>query len=149
MKLTANFSLEELTASRIAAVNGWDNSCPPELMANLRRTARFLEQIRALLDVPIIINSGYRNPFVNGKVGGSASSAHCKALAVDFIAPKYGNPYKICKAIAAAKLPYDQLIHEYGSWVHVGLAEDGKEPRQQALSIFKPGEYLPGIRLSA
>jgi hypothetical protein len=35
----------------------------------------------------IVMNSGYRNPFYNGKVGGSDSSYHMKCMAADFFIP--------------------------------------------------------------
>ena len=40
---------------------------------------------------------------------------------------------------------FDQLIHEYGRWVHLGLAPEGVTPRLQALTIFTPGKYLAGL----
>ena len=44
--LTPNFSLAELTASQTAVRLGLDNTPGPEALANLRRTAALLEDIR-------------------------------------------------------------------------------------------------------
>ena len=42
-----------------------------------------LQQLRDLINKPIIITSGYRCSTENKKVGGSANSPHCKGLAAD------------------------------------------------------------------
>ncbi|BAN21761.1 D-Ala-D-Ala carboxypeptidase family metallohydrolase [Caballeronia insecticola] len=49
MNLTAHFTLDELTPSRVAARRGIDNTPSEAVIANLRRTAQTLEQLRALL----------------------------------------------------------------------------------------------------
>jgi zinc D-Ala-D-Ala carboxypeptidase len=103
--------------------------------------------VRSLLGgVAIHINSSYRGPALNAAIGGSKTSAHMKGLAADFIAPSFGSVLEIAQAIAASGIVFDQLIHEYGTWVHIGLAATGKTPRQQKLSIFKGTGYLTGIR---
>ena len=42
-----------------------------------------LERARELAQTPFKINSGYRTPEWNKKVGGSANSSHMKGIAVD------------------------------------------------------------------
>jgi uncharacterized protein YcbK (DUF882 family) len=37
------------------------------------------------------VNSGYRHPLVNAKVGGSATSDHCKGFAADIEIPGIAN----------------------------------------------------------
>ena len=39
-----------------------------------------LEEIREHFNAPIIINSGYRTPSWNEKVGGTPNSYHCKGM---------------------------------------------------------------------
>ena len=70
MKLSPNFSLEELTVSDYAARNGLDNTPQNDHLLNLRRLAAFLESLRALLGKPISINSAYRSPEVNAAIRG-------------------------------------------------------------------------------
>lgn len=124
MQLTANFTLEEMVVSRTAVVNGIDNTPPKDVIANLRRTCEILEIVRQEIKVPIIITSGYRSPDLNVAVGGSKTSAHMRGLAADFIAPGYGTPYAVCRAILDnGSIPYEQLIHEFGNWIHLGIAE--------------------------
>lgn len=121
MKLSEHFSLAEFTASQTATRLGIDNSLPQELYTNARRTCILLEEARQILGKPIHINSGYRCPKLNERIGGSQTSAHMQALAADFVCHEFGTPLQICQALIG-KIEFDQLIEE-GTWVHVGLAE--------------------------
>jgi zinc D-Ala-D-Ala carboxypeptidase len=144
--LSAHFTLEELTFSQTAARQGIDNIPSPAIIENLKRIAATMEEVRSLMGGKAIhVNSGYRGPALNTYIGGSKTSAHMKGLAVDFIAPGFGSVLEIARAIAASGIVFDQLIYEYGTWVHIGLAAQGAIPRQQTLSIFKGTGYLPGI----
>jgi zinc D-Ala-D-Ala carboxypeptidase len=141
-QLTAHFTLEEFTDSQTAARKGLKN-VPGEnsqARANIQRTAEVMEQVRSILgNKPILVSSGYRSPQVNTAVGGAKSSAHVHGLAVDFSCPGFGTPLQICKALEPhmKSLGIDQLIHEYNTWVHLGLT-DGT-PRQMALTIDNRG----------
>lgn len=148
--LTPHFSLAEMTASATAARRGLNNAPGPDALANLRRTAELLEDVKRLLgNVPVLVSSGYRSPVVNKLIKGSRNSAHMRGLAADFIAPRYGTPLQICKAIEGSALWfYDQLIFE-GTWVHIALPPAGVPPRRESLTaVFKPGRpatYLKGL----
>jgi uncharacterized protein YcbK (DUF882 family) len=140
MKLSENFSLEELTASETAARKGIDNTPSEDVINNLKRLAAALQEVRALLNHrAILISSGYRSPELNQAVGGSATSDHCKGLAADFICPSYGTPNDIVRAIAASGLSFKQVIREFDKWVHLSIPEEGQEPRKQALIIDREG----------
>ena len=144
--LTEHFTLDELVASQTATRSGIDNTPGAATLRNLKSLAEVLEEVRTLLGgVSLLISSGYRSPALNTAVGGSAKSAHLLGLAADFTAPKFGTVLQTAKKIAASGIAYDQLIHEYGAWVHIGLATPGVAPRRQNLSIFKGTGYLPGI----
>lgn len=143
MQLSRNFTLEELTVSQEAARRGLDNTPGPDEIENLKRLAVLLEEVRLLLGHPILVSSAYRSPKVNSAVGGSKNSAHMAGLAADFTCPGYGSVYEVAARIRDSGIAYDQLIHEYGAWVHIGLSENTQ--RQQNLSIFKGTGYLPGI----
>ena len=139
-QLTPNFALEEFTHSQTAARRGIDNTPTTAHQNGLQRLAETLEKVRTILyDKPILISSGYRNQWVNSAVGGSKSSHHMKGLAADFTCPGFGAPLEICKELEPhmAELQIDQLIHEYKTWVHLGLS-DGKA-RHQALTIDNEG----------
>lgn len=142
-KLTEHFTLEEMVLSQTAARLGIDNTPTPEILKNLRVTAAKLEEIRTLLRAPILVSSGYRAPAVNAAVGGSKNSAHMLGLAADFTAPGFGTVLQLARKIAASGIVYDQLIYEFGTWVHIGLSVG--PPRRQNLSIFTGTGFLKGI----
>ena len=135
-QLSHYFTLSEMTISETAARRGIGNKPYPKALESLKRLCAFLDQIREHLGHPIIVTSGYRSPEVNVAVGGSKTSAHCKGMAVDFTCPAFGSPLEVARAISAMGIEYDQLIHEYGTWVHLGLAD---KPRRQMLTITKAG----------
>ena len=156
MKLTDNFSTDELTFSQTATRFGIDNSVPPELQDNLFRLAAFLQELRDLLtvylgkDAPIIVSSGFRCRALNSRIGGSPTSAHMKANAADISCPLM-TPLELALFIERemSSKYYDQVIHEFGRWVHVGLADIGHRARLQSLTAKKEGGrtiYLPGLR---
>ena len=136
MNLTAHFTVEELTRSEIALRKGLDNTPDEEASKNLKVLAMGLERVRGLLGQPMHINSGYRSKIVNDAVGSKDTSAHRKGFAADFVCPGYGSPIQICKAIRDSEIPYDQLIHEFGSWVHISF---DPQLRGQVLTIDSNG----------
>jgi zinc D-Ala-D-Ala carboxypeptidase len=145
MKLSPNFTLEEMTVSDYAARNGLDNTPQNDHLMNLRRLAAFLEALRAYLGKPITINSAYRSPEVNAAIKGSKTSQHCHGTAAD-IRVAGMVPDQVVKRILASTLPYDQVIREFsdpvrgGGWTHVSIpnVRDTK-PRKMALIIDKKG----------
>jgi hypothetical protein len=145
-QLTTNFSLEELTASETASRHGIDNTPYPEHLDNLLRLATFLERVKVLLGgKPIMINSAYRGPAVNEKVGGSKASQHMVGCAADIRVPGM-TPREVCLAIKSSDLAFDQLIQEFyeegkaGGWTHISVTNTiGSTPRKQALIIDKQG----------
>lgn len=144
MRLTEHFSYEELTHSELAVRRGLDNAPPANVLPRLIATARELERVRALLERPMIVTSGYRSPAVNRAVGGSRTSAHCEGYAVDFIAPGFGEPREVAKKIRDSGIVFDQLIAE-GSWVHISF--DPRTRRQVLTAHFNGGSatYTEGI----
>lgn len=134
--LSPHFMLSEFTVSAAATRAGLPNEHLAIHERNMTRVAVVMERVRALLgDVPIVIHSGYRSPAVNKLIGGSKTSAHMQGLAVDFTAPRFGDPRSICRAVVDGGIVFDQLIYE-GTWVHLGLAEEGVPPRRQVLTAF-------------
>jgi uncharacterized protein YcbK (DUF882 family) len=82
MRLTENFELSEF-ASRDGA------ETPADVIENLKEVAKNLEIIRANLRAPIRINSGYRSPAHNKRIGGATNSFHVKGLAADIVVDGY------------------------------------------------------------
>ena len=143
MNLTDHFTLDELTSSETAERNGWDNTPNETELANLKRLALFLEDVKAALGgKPIMVSSGYRGKQVNDAVGSKDTSQHRVGCAVDFRVPQL-TPDQVVQAIIASGLPYDQVIREFDRWTHLSIPNtpDAK-PRKQALIIDKTGTRL-------
>jgi uncharacterized protein YcbK (DUF882 family) len=152
MNLSPNFTLAELTRSRIAAQHGIDNTPPPEAIENLKILARdILQPIRDMVGKPILVTSGYRCEALNKLVGGVSASQHQTGEAADIKCPGMST-VALAKAIKEAVPPitYDQLILEmyqpgvpHSGWVHVSVAVRGMT-RRQALT-YDGKQYLAGI----
>lgn len=150
MNLSPHFTLEEFTHSDIAVRKGLENIPDADTIEVMKVTAARLEEVRELLNVPIKVNSGFRSLKVNSAVGGSASSQHCKGEAVDFIAPDFGTPQDVCRAILDSTIDFDQLIAEgidnaNGGWIHISFTDT---PRHSVLTArFTNGKavYTQGI----
>lgn len=138
--LSLHFSLDEYICSQTAARMGLNNTPTPEILDCLKRHAATMEKVRSLLgNKPILISSGYRSPQVNAACGGASNSAHMSGLAADWTCPGWGTPNDICKFLEPhlQELGVDQLIMEYGSWVHLGLSAG--EARCMCLTIDNSG----------
>jgi hypothetical protein len=143
MNLTEHFTFDELTSSETAERNGWDNTPNETELANLKRLALFLEEIKAALGgKPIMVSSGFRGKQVNDAVGSRDSSQHRTGCAVDFRVPQL-TPDEVVKTIIASGLPYDQIIREFDRWTHLSIPNTpDATPRKQALIIDKQGTRL-------
>lgn len=140
MNLTPHFTLEELTASEAADRNGWDNTPNEQELANLKRLADFLEQVKTVLGGnPIMVNSAFRSKLVNDSVGSKDTSQHRIGCAADIRVPGM-TPDQVVKAVIASKIGYDQVIREFDRWTHISIPNtEDAAPRHQALIIDKSG----------
>lgn len=145
MKLTPNFTLQELTTSEIAARRNLDNTPNATEIANLTRLAELLEQVRALINRSILVNSAFRSKAVNDAVGSRDTSQHRLGCAADIRVPGM-NPEEVCRAIVNSNIPFDQLIREFwdsdrgGGWTHISVPNTrDQKPRRQALIIDRNG----------
>jgi uncharacterized protein YcbK (DUF882 family) len=139
-KLTANFSLEELTRSEAADRNGWDNTPNEQETANLKRLAGLLQQVKTVVGgKPVMINSGFRSKQVNDSVGSKDTSQHRLGCAADIRVPGM-KPREVVEACIAAKVPFDQIILEFDSWTHISVPNmPTMTPRGSKLIIDKQG----------
>jgi hypothetical protein len=121
-KLTENFSLEELVQSEYAVRHGIKNTPTNAVVESLRQLAtHILQPLRDRLGQPIGVTSGYRSVAVNSAIGGAAGSQHIKGEAADINCPAIGQQ-ELFRKIRESGLPFDQLIDEFGSWVHVSYS---------------------------
>lgn len=132
------FTLEELTKSSTAKRLGISNVPTGQVLDNLKTTANKLVEVKEhLYGYPVIVSSGYRSPEVNKHIPGSSNtSAHTLGWAADITCPGYGTPYRVAAKLADCGLKFDQVIYEYGSWVHISF---DPRMRQQVLTIDKSG----------
>jgi len=137
--MTPHFTLAELTHTDHRQ---FDNTPNEAELANLKRLAEFLEQVKTVLGgKPIMVNSAFRSKQVNDAVGSKDSSQHRIGCAADFRVPAM-TPDQVVKAIIAANLPFDQVIREFDRWTHISIPKVGAAPRKQALIIDKAGTRL-------
>ena len=80
-KLSPHFTLGEMTKS--SSHPEVYNIPTHEAIANLKRLCGWLEVLRERYGGPIVINSGYRSPQLNKKIGGVPTSNHLTGCAVD------------------------------------------------------------------
>jgi len=148
MQLTPHFTLTELTRSAKAEQLGIDNSPPPEIVPRLVLLAELLERIRATLNCPVIVTSGYRCERLNMAVGGATTSDHPRGHAADIVAPAFGTATEVARILAplVSTLSIGQLILEGvggKQWVHVSTRVPEKIANR-VITITDAG-VLPGI----
>ena len=152
MQLTNNFSLAEMVKSDTALRHDMDNTPGEVEIANLKTLCEnVLQTIRDHFQTGVKVNSGFRHPEVNAKVGGSKTSDHCKGQAADIEIPGIANADLAVWIME--NLTYTQLILEFytpgvpdSGWVHVSY--DSANLKKQNLTATKrDGKtvYLPGL----
>lgn len=131
MNISKNFTLDELTISQEAARSGLPNKPSDEHIANLKSLCKhILQPLRDHVKKPIIVSSGYRSQTINKRIGGISGSQHTKGQATDFTIPGM-TVEQVVKLVIKLGLPFDQLIDEYGKWVHVSY---GPRHRRQVMT---------------
>jgi hypothetical protein len=152
MNLTKNFTLSEMTKSETALRHGMDNTPPQEIVNNLQALAvHVLQPVRDHYGKGVKVNSGFRSPDVNARVGGSRTSDHTRGMAADIEIP--GVPNAELAEWIRGNLPFTQLILEFytrgvpdSGWVHVSY--DPANLKKQALTAVKQDGktvYLQGL----
>lgn len=134
MKLSKNFTLDEFLLSQTAARHGIDNTPNADQIENLRLLCEgCLQPLRDFVKRPIFISSGFRSWDLNSLIGGSKTSAHLSGNAADFVVAGQ-TPLETCNLIVGLELPFDQCIHEFGRWVHLGVAH---HLRKEELTAYR------------
>ena len=152
MNLTKNFTLSEMVKSDTALRHDMDNTPGEAEIANLKRLCeQVLQPVRDHFKTGVKVNSGFRHPEVNAKVGGSKTSDHCKGQAADIEIP--GIPNADLAVWIMENLTYTQLILEFytpgvpdSGWVHVSY--DPANLKKENLTATKQGGktvYLKGL----
>lgn len=139
MKLTNNFTINEMIYSQTAEANKIDNRPSVQVVANLKELCEnVLQPLRNHLACPIVITSGFRCAVLNKKVGGAMNSQHLYGQAADIVVPQRN--LKDVYTFIKNNLPYDQLLFEYAKdgtkWIHISYRNDGHN-RKQAIDNYK------------
>ena len=129
--LSPHFTLGEMTKS---------NSHPEvynipdhEAIANLKRVCGWLEVLRSRAGGPILINSGYRSPQLNKKIGGVPTSNHLTGCAVDIRVEDMEQLIRYAAILLEyadeTNQQFDELLIErnrYGAiWLHFAVRPNG------------------------
>ena len=142
MKLSTNFSLNELTKSQPAERKGIDNTPSAAPQENLKSLCtHVLQPVRDHFGQVVSVSSGYRSPELCTAIGSKITSQHAKGEAADF--EIFGVSNKELADWIHYNLNYDQLILEYwkgeddpnSGWVHCSYSENQK--RRQYLKAVK------------
>lgn len=150
-KLSRNFSLWEMIRSETAIRKNYTEQFDPplEVIENLKNLClHILQPCRNALG-PINVVIGYRCKRVNTDVKGAPNSQHIPGEASDleYYLDGVERNELLFKRILDLKLPFDQLIWEFGdtnapAWVHVSY---GPRNRRQILrAIHVPHPSIPG-----
>lgn len=146
MKVSENFTLDELLSSATAKrMNYTEQFNPPiKVVRNLSALVKnVLQPLRESLGKPITITSGYRCERLNKRVKGAKNSQHVLGQAADLKIDGMTTE-EIVKHVIKLDLPFDQIIEEFGDWVHI--SHDDTKNRKQALRAVKRNMrtlYLP------
>lgn len=134
MFITKNFTLAELTKTN----TGLKNDPPAAAILWLKILAvAILQPLRDKIGKPIIINSGYRCPAVNARVGGADKSAHLYGRAADIrcTLPEGWQYIKILKSNPHV----DKVLFEHNNktgafWLHVQTSENPRHIFQKYIN---------------
>ena len=152
MELSRFFTLAEMTHSDTAQSAGIRNEPGAAETKSLRALCTaVLDPLRESIGQAIRINSGYRGPQLNKRVGGARDSQHVRGEAAD-IESRGIAPLQLFQRIIRLALPFDQLIYEDKSatvkWVHVSHTT-GDNHGQILKAKFAPGRPTTYLELTA
>lgn len=145
MQLSKHLSRAEFERSDAATNYGISNTMNSGQLAKAMALAiNCFEPIREHLGKPIRVNSGYRSPAVNKRIGGALTSQHSLGEAIDLDLHDRDLFEWIIDNVT-----FDQLIAEFpsggkASWFHISFRE-GRNRKQVLVAIKKAGKttYLP------
>lgn len=145
MKLSEHFSLAEMTVTNYKNVY---NVPTYEAIENLKRLCDWLEHLREIYNIlysdgshKIVINSGYRSPQLNRRVGGAPTSNHLSGCAADIRVSGIEQALKYAVILLNyaydSERVFDELIIEknkHGTyWLHFAVRPD--ENRRKVMFI--------------
>lgn len=123
-QLSKYLKVKDFTRSYTATIRGIDNRLPKSLLDNAKQIAKVYDKIYEHFKGNVVLTSGYRSIALNNAVGGSSTSQHKNAHAID-VQGKNGVKNADVLRWVRQNVVFGQLIHEYGTsiepkWTHVG-----------------------------
>lgn len=141
MQTKSYFTIDELCKSNKADLYKINNTPDEEIKKHLNTLIEFLNPLRESWGSGIRINSGYRCPELNQKVGSGKTSAHLIGYAVDMY--PMNNDFEKFKTFIQDYLKdkrFDQCIiekSENSQWIHLGLYNQKGQQRKMIFNIIK------------
>tara|TARA_R110000744_G_scaffold82750_1_gene162586 strand:+ start:19114 stop:19485 length:372 start_codon:yes stop_codon:yes gene_type:complete len=108
MRLTKDFNRSEFDCNDGSVM-------PKEVLLNIQKLANQLQVLRDFLGVTITVNSAYRSPSYNKKIGGVSNSQHILGKAADITAEGY-TPAQVYARIEKLIKSGDMLQGGLGSY---------------------------------
>ena len=133
--MSEHFTFDELTSTSHSELLEANRESAKAFMKQLKYVAGTLEEIRAVLGVPLRVTSGFRNSALNKAVGGSPTSGHTKGLCADII-PVGLNVSDAFKSIIENKAQCPSLkkciIEKVrgSEWLHIETKTEANQPTQ-------------------
>lgn len=130
--LSPHFTFEELTYTSKKPYKLLNILFAKQYLNNLILLTNYLlEPARAILNIPIIITSGYCCPALNKEVGGNEKSQHLNGTAADFVVKdeKLSLEDVFVKLRESPFIHYGQLILEK-NWIHLSLGVPFREQKK-------------------
>ena len=141
--LSSHFVLGEFTRSKYPEVY---NIPSHQAIAHLKNLCQWLEVLRERAAQPIVINSGYRSPQLNKRVGGAPTSNHLTGCAADIRTSGMEQAITYAAILLAyareSQQEFDELLIEknrYGAvWLHFAVRpNDRSDPPASAKNRHK------------
>jgi zinc D-Ala-D-Ala carboxypeptidase len=146
------FSYEELSKSNTAKRFKIDNRPNDDIKSQLKSLVEnILDPLREAWGNPIIVDSGYRCPELNKRVGGAKNSQHMYGQAADIrtVSDKPEENKRLLRLLLSLNLPFDKCISEYvnskgePSWIHISYSPMKRKQKWTC----RNGKYYSGINV--
>ena len=123
-KLTKNFSLKEFECKDGSTI-------PDDLLDNVQELSEQLQILRDFIGKPININSSYRSPSHNKRVGGKSKSQHLLAKAADIKVEgvRASDIHGIISELIKDGRMKEGGLGKYASFTHYDIGFDGRKRR--------------------
>lgn len=149
-KLSANFTFNEVFYA--GSMLNRKNEVPSHaVVANMKKTVDVVQKLRDWHGKPISINSGWRSPELNKKVGGANNSAHMIGGALDCSfsginqsrTAQKNLAFAVAKYLKSKGIVWDQIIY-YNTFIHVGVVRP--QNQKQRCEVFETGKYNSTVK---